>query len=81
MALWDCLQTLSPFYWILRGCEGNWVKIHPQNSPIVQFDSTPTHVQARLSTKPKKKYTNFICIRIKKNHFDINGVALSLSLK
>ena len=35
------------FHWRIRGCVGNWVKIRPQNSPIMQFDTTPTQSQTR----------------------------------
>ena len=35
------------FHWWIRGCVGNWVKIRPQNSPIMQFDTTPTQYQTR----------------------------------
>ena len=31
------------FHWLIRSCTGSWVKISsPKNSPIVQFDTTPT---------------------------------------
>ena len=36
------------FHWWIRGCVGNWVKIRPPlNSPIMQFDTTPTQSQKR----------------------------------
>ena len=45
-----CVYVLSGTFWgrycffdgFLRGCTGNWVKICPQNNPIVQFDTALT---------------------------------------
>ena len=33
------------FYWLLRGCAGNWGKICPLNSPIVHFNRIPSQSQ------------------------------------
>ena len=33
------------FYWVLRGCAGNWGKIRPLNSPIVHFNRIPSQSQ------------------------------------
>ena len=48
LRLLECVDisncTMAQF-WLLKGCLGTWVKIRSQNSPIVQFDTTPTQSQ------------------------------------
>ena len=40
--LWDYFGDVAFFYWLSRRCKGHWVQIRPPNSPIMQFETTPT---------------------------------------
>ena len=42
IAPWDYFGDVAFFYWLSRRWKGSGSKFDPQNSPIMQFESTPT---------------------------------------
>ena len=46
IALWYYFGDVALLQLAVKGCVGNWTKFRPLNSPIVQFDTTPTQFHA-----------------------------------
>ena len=57
----------------------NSCTIQKLNKPIPSFKNSPVQNTAKSKTFVVKR--SFVCIRIKKTQFHINGFALSLALK